>query len=57
MFLYYLFPKVRMHWNLYSNLSKKIYILLPDESEDYMSEEISIIKNSIFPKKNIIVLK
>lgn len=56
-FLYYIYPKFRIHWNLYSNLSKKIYILLPDDKEWYMSDEIDIIKNSIFPKKNIEIIK
>jgi hypothetical protein len=46
-----------MHWNLYSNLSKKIYILLPDNQADYMNEELEVIENSIFPKNNIKIIK
>jgi hypothetical protein len=46
-----------MYTSLYKNLSKKIYILLPDSKEDYMNEEEKIIKNSIFSKKSIHILK
>mgnify|MGYP005985068673 CR=1 FL=1 len=56
-FIYFLSPKIKMYASLYKNLSKKIYILLPDSREDYMNEEEKILKNSIFPKKNIEILK
>lgn len=55
--IYFLSPKIKMYVSLYKNLSKKIYILLPDSDMDYMNEEENIIKNSIFPKKNIHILK
>ncbi len=56
-FIYFLSPKLKMYACLYKNLSKKIYILLPDTREDYMNEEQFVLKNSIFPKKNIYILK
>jgi len=55
--MYFLSPKLKMYANLYNNLSKKIYILLPDTKEDYMNEEEMVLKNSIFPQKNICILK